>query len=453
MKVFARTSILGCLMALAFLINPHVARAQNYRNCAWPIELSPEGSGNMTGPDTVARYWVMPFEQQYQTMTIKGTYPDARYFSFVAYNTRNDGTIYAKQPDPDAPVAGSLYDAQIAPDPGSVNPFVQPATGVNGTYTVVISHTGQTSGNTIKVSSDFAWVLLRVYVPDAHTSLSGQSLTGGVPLPTIFVTTNGASQELPPCPSVTDNGQAPGLNKLADVIDFLQSLFPQKPQKMDLIGHEGTPSSDRLWFAPPTNPPPVLLPNPHIKYIVMLPGDNYQPGRIIVIHGKAPGFPDTYNGSPIWVPARGFRTVDLRYWSLCINDLALPVSVVSCTTDLTTDLRGGDYTIVISNDLLRPDWLRPNINWLPWGDEQYLKVVFSRNMLPAPNFHFAIQNAIEPPNKCTFEFDLPYIPARDKIDTAGQCAQQVMGDYYPVAAWCDRSTFVHGGWQACVKGK
>jgi len=26
-----------------------------------------------------------------------------------------------------------------------------------------------------------------------------------------------------------------------------------------------------------------------------------------------------------------------------------------------------------------------------------------------------------------------------------------MGDYYPVAAWCDKSTFVHGGWQACIE--
>ncbi len=141
----------------------------------------------------------------------------------------------------------------------------------------------------------------------------------------------------------------------------------------------------------------------------------------------------------------------MRYWSLCINDLALPVPVVNCTADLTTDLRGRDYTIVISDDQLRPDWLRPNINWLAWGDEQYLKIVFSRNMLPAPKFHFAIQNAIDALR--TFEFVLPNIPARDKIDTAEQCAQQVMRDYYPVADWCDKSTFVHGGWQACVKGK
>ena len=63
MKMFCLCTVI-LLFALAFLTNPDVARAQNYRNCAWPIELSPEGSGNMLGPDTLSRYWVMPFDKQ-----------------------------------------------------------------------------------------------------------------------------------------------------------------------------------------------------------------------------------------------------------------------------------------------------------------------------------------------------------------------------------------------------
>lgn len=441
MKVFARTGILGCLMALAFLINPDVARAQNHRNCAWPIEISPEGFGNMVLPESFARDFIIPFDTQYQTMTIKGTYPNVRYFSFVVYKDKTPTDI-----------AGNLYDAQIAPDPGSVNPFVEPETttsqartthqpvnGVNGTYTIVISREDPaSSGNTVKVSQDdFVWVFLRMYVPSADPSLSGQSLIGGVPLPTIFLTANGSTQELPPCSPVND---------LQDINAYLQAIF----QGVDaLTGDEGTPSSDRLWFAPPAQPPMRVMPNPDNKYIAMLPGENYQPGRIIVIHGKAPGTPDTYDGSPIWEPARGFRTVDMRYWSLCNNDLALPISVVDCTADLTTDLQGGDYTIVISDDLLRPDWLRRDINWLPWGDKHYPKLVMFRNMLSAPNFPFSVQNAIKLP-ACTFKFELPNIPQSDDTITAGQCVQQVMGDYYPVAAWCDKTTFIHGGWRACM---
>jgi hypothetical protein len=121
---------------------------------------------------------------------------------------------------------------------------------------------------------------------------------------------------------------------------------------------------------------------------------------------------------------------------------------VGCTADLTTELEDDFYTIVISDDLLRPDWLKPHTNWLPWGDEQYPKLVFFRNMLPATNFPYSIQKAIEHP--CTFNFVLPTIPDRVDVDTAGQCAQQVMGDYYPVAVWCDKSTFTAGGVRACL---
>jgi hypothetical protein len=40
MTIFPRIGILACLMALGSLINPDLARAENSRNCAWPILLS-----------------------------------------------------------------------------------------------------------------------------------------------------------------------------------------------------------------------------------------------------------------------------------------------------------------------------------------------------------------------------------------------------------------------------
>jgi hypothetical protein len=432
-----RVGILAGLIALASLINADVASAQNYnsRNCAWPLEMSPEGTANFQFPDNAARYWIMPFDtQQYKTMTIKGTYPNIRYFSFAAYetidydaaNNTNEGFYLSPE--------GHLYDAQIAPDPGSINPFVPPG-GRNGTYTVVISRADPSSGNTIGVSHDLVWVLLRMYIADADPSLGGQSLMGGVPLPSITLTDkDGGSLQLETCRPV---------NNWSDLSAFVQFLFPPE---VDLRVNEGTPSSDRLWFASPAKPPTFLWPNPDGKYLMMWPGDKYQPGRIIVIHGKAPGFPDTFNGSPIWVPSRGFRSVDVRYWAMCNNDFALPLSVVDCATDLTTRLEGGYYTIVISDDRQRPDWLRPNINWLPWGDE-YPKLVAFRNMLDAADFPYAVQKAWA---NCGFNFTFDNLD-RSLLDDQGQCSQDEMGDYYPVAAWCDKSTFIHGGWQACLK--
>lgn len=440
MKAFTGIGIFSGLMALALLLNPQVIRAQDFndRACAWPLLLSPEGSGNAQGPDGAARYWIMPFDPQYETMTIKGTYPNLRYFSFAAYETlgydaasnTNKGFNLAEH---------HLYDAQIAPDAGSTNPFVPPG-GAHGTYTVVFSRTSPSSGNTIRVSSDLVWVVLRTYVANADQSLSGQSLMGGVPLPTITLTgQTGSSTQLETCFPI---------NKWSDASDFVRFLFPPDVEfRIDA----GTPSSDRLWFASPLNPPSILWPNPDGKYMMMWPGNKYQAGRIIVIRGKAPGFPDTFKGSPIWEPAPGFRSVDVRYWAVCEQDFAPPLSLVDCVTDLTARLEGGYYTIVVSDDRQRPEWLKPDVNWMPYGDEQYPKFLVLRHMLPATDFRHAIQNARAA--GCTFDLTFPNPPNRQALDDQGPCTQRVMGDYYPVAVWCDRSTFVEGGWQACTKGQ
>ncbi|WP_136515430.1 hypothetical protein [Geomonas edaphica] len=437
MKVSAWIATFGCLIALALLLHPGDARAVefNARGCGWPLVFSPEGSGNVQGPDGAARYWIMPFDTRYEKMTIKGTYPKIRYFAITAYETlgydaehnTNQGFHLVEQ---------HLYDAQIAPDPGSSNPFVPPG-GRSGTYTVVISRSDPSSGNTIKVSSDLVWVVLRMYVPNADPALTGKALMGGVPLPTITLTDgSGTGKQLDTCQTV---------NKWGEISALAQLLFPLN---FDPKVIEGTPATDRLWFASPANPPSILWPNPDGKYMMMWPGDEYQPGRVIVIHGKAPGVPDTFNGAPIWEPSRGFRSVDMRYWALCEQDFAVPLSLIGCATDLTTRLEGGYYTIVISDDRQRPGWLSPNINWLPYGDEQYPKFLVLRNTLVSDDFHYAVKEAWA---RCPFDLDFKSLPDRSVLDEKGPCSQDAMGDYYPVAVWCDKATFMHGGWQACMK--
>jgi hypothetical protein len=436
--------LLAGLVAAAFLVNAPVARAQDFNsgNCAWPLLFSPEGSGNIQGPDGAARYWIMPFDPQYSKLTIKGTYPNVRFFSFTAYETidydaasnTNNGFNLVKD---------HLYDAQIAPDKGSVNPFVVPG-GRSGTYTVVFTRTGATSGNTIRVPADppvLTFIVLRMYVSDDDPSLSGHSLMGGVPLPAITLTGAAGTRQPDTCWPI---------NRWLDISAMGQFLFPPK---VDLVVDEGTPSSDRLWFASPKDPPSILWPNPDGKYMMMWPGEKYQPGRIIVIRGKAPRFPGAAEHSPMWAPPRrGDRGVDMRYWALCQQNFAAPLPLIGCVTDLTARLEGGDYTIVISDDRDRPDWLRPDVNWLPYGDEQYPKFVVIRNMLPAPHFHHAIQDVWNyKSNACTFDLKFPNLPNRKALDDKGPCAKAIMGDYYPDAFWCDKSTFVRGGWRACAR--
>lgn len=86
------------------------------------------------------------------------------------------------------------------------------------------------------------------------------------------------------------------------------------------------------------------------------------------------------------------------------------------------------------------------MNWLPWGDVQSPKFVVLRNILPSPEFPYAAKEAWA---RCPFNYTFP--PDRNALDAVGPCAQDAMGPYYPVALWCDKSTFVAGGFDACLR--
>ena len=284
----------------------------------------------------------------------------------------------------------------------------------------------------ISTGSGSAWVVYRIYLPD-----EGQNSMGGVTLPNVTLTNqNGNSETLKPCAEV---------NAFSDLSVLENELYPFSTVTNSYI------SPDRLWFAPPNQPPPSLFPNPDNKYITATPG-NYQPGRIIVARGKAPAFPDTYSGGDVWQPANHSysKGVQLRYWALCVNDYTVAFPVVQCMTDINAPLdHNGFYTVVISDDQFAPSWLPANVSWLPWGDEQTNKAIFFRNMLPASGFPYSIQNAVA--KGCTFTFNFPTPPNPADVAQAGNCAQGVMGDYYPVAVWCDQSIFRQGGWQGCFR--
>ncbi|MDX6641161.1 MAG: hypothetical protein QOF12_2172, partial [Solirubrobacteraceae bacterium] len=89
------------------------ATAHAATGCAWLGE-SDQRDVNIGAPDLDAFYVEDVLRPDAgSTVTIAGRYPNARYFSFHAYDAQGDAL-------------GSIYDAQIQPDPGSANRFQGP---------------------------------------------------------------------------------------------------------------------------------------------------------------------------------------------------------------------------------------------------------------------------------------------------------------------------------------
>lgn len=165
--------------------------------CSWPIETTGEGATNVAYPDTDATYWTIPYDSgRWPEMRITGTFPQARFMSFTVYDATGS-----------TPTA--LVDDEIAPDPGSVNPFQTAVVGdAAARFTIVIRGPEGAAGiNTLLLPTSVGQVIWRVYVPDA-----GLDRAGGVPLPLVtLVGADGEPHHLAPCKPVTSSSRTTGV--------------------------------------------------------------------------------------------------------------------------------------------------------------------------------------------------------------------------------------------------
>ncbi|HSU30829.1 MAG TPA: hypothetical protein VLJ11_06310 [Bryobacteraceae bacterium] len=433
-----KTTLLGAAQLLAVLIFlPSSSTAQALPVCSWPLETTGSGISNVAYPDTNATYWTMPFDSaRWQSIVITGVYPQARFFSFVSYDAK--GSVVEDH--------SALNDVDINPDAGSTNPFRESAVaGEPQHYTVTISRTAsmENEPNSLQFANTrLGWIIYRIYVAN-----QGLQRNAGVPLPTVSVVSlDGRSHLVPPCPS---------RHRSAAVAELVTALarqgFDANAAFRQLI-NSAAPSPGAETSCQPT---PLVswipkntggyFPNPANKYIA-IPGLCFQPGRILIVRGKGPVFPDTYNGGPIWKPD-GIQT---RYWSMCNNDQRSPYPVVACQADHSTNLdQSGYYTYVISKPERgeAPSWVPPEATWLELGSQTDTKILLVRNMLPDPNFQNSVQAAISA--GCVVDNQPGVPPSRDEVVQQGQCAHDVMKDYYPKAVYCDKQVFISQGWQGC----
>lgn len=417
------TRCLAALLAVAFAA-PAGARAQDAVGCSWPV-LGNSDTLNVAFPDEAARYWlaVLPSGPGVTRLMITGAYPQARYFSFHAYDA-------SQRP------VGAIADFELAPDAGSTNPYVDgPGPGPHA-YTAYVQFADEPATpapNTFYTgaANPVAALIYRIYVPDDPASEQGS-----VPLPTIAVERiDGSAQivELGPCQLASPSAGG-SVNETINQTTFPNSaprpapwIRAEDPPFFERAGGPGAALEDDVPPNPVTDPlfegdAASFLSNTHNAYVRGSFARRY--GDVFVVRAKAPTFPDTRAGEQVAV-----SQAQLRYWSVCMNEFATQ-RFVKCIADYQAVIDAdGFVTFVVADPEDRPANADAahGINFLPWPGAYYDGLLLYRHMLPSPDFAEAIQRQ----------------PVATPITTE-------MGHYGLVARYCARATIEALGAAACL---
>ena len=374
------------------------------RDCFWargPISSDPYI--NIAYPDSNVYYWAAVFSMpESSTLEIKGDYPYSRYMSFFSYNERGK------------PIA-SLTDYQIQSE--ATNPFVpgNQRSDFYRSYSIEVlnetpsTKTNETLGNktgNILYSPEYRKkqqsIVYRVYLPDQNIDI-----TGGVKLPQPVLTLADGTKLAGKQTCEALNSSQP-LQVSFDALGIPPNDYrrltsqPDKPDtwpahnppkwfiqldRKSLIGmytgkiDPNAPRSEGGFYP--------NLDNQYIRTIL-----NRKHGKVLIIRGKAPIAPQTYDGKT------KVDQSDVRYWSLCSNQSFVNTRVNDCLFDeeVPTD-KNGFYTIAISRVEDRP---RNAVNecgmaWLPMADDgdgmfdDDVTIIQFRHLLPSNNFEHSIQ--------------------------------------------------------------
>jgi hypothetical protein len=398
-------------------------QARQNNVCAWPVEVAVDAL-NVAYPDTNAAYFVMPYMlSSGQSLIVDGTYPFARYFSLTTYK----GIGVTGQ---GIDTLDWLGDTGIAPNPGSGNPALDTdasADPAQRQWTVRVTGTipvdGATpaaapsgDGNVIAAhpesdTEQLGILVLRIYVPQDPADH-----TGGVGLPALTLEeADGSTREVAAC---ADEETAAWTDVIRQMVLVNVVAAPALPLP---------PSADAVpeWVESRV---PGIGPNPDNRYLVAPVA--WEPGRVVVVRGQAPTFPDTVAGeSPT-------TSTDLRYWSFCtgsnITDPPLAYPTTACVSDFEIPLDAdGFYTVVISQPEDRPAnaTAENGVAWLQGSDPALPDLMALRHMLPSDEY---------------FDQSVWAVP-----ELTPGVAAEVMGPYFPQTTYCDTATFEEGGADAC----
>jgi hypothetical protein len=398
---------------------------------AWPVELAVDAL-NVAYPDPNAAYFIMLYMlAPGQSLIIEGAYPFARYSSLTTYYGLGAAGHGIE-------LLGWLPDTAIAPDPGSRNPAVDAdavADPALRRWTVRVTGTAPVDGAAAKAATpgatpaaganvipahregatdELGALVLRIYLPDDPADH-----TGGVGLPALSLEeADGSRRPLAACTAAEAQSWSEAVGQMVAINVEAAGRLPL-PTDAD-----STPA----WVESRV---PGLGPNPDNRYL-MAPV-LWEPGRIVVIRGKAPTFPDTRAGESRTTPTQ------LRYWSFCTGSNVVTYPTLYPTTAGVADCEipvgpDGFYTVVVSQPADRPvnATVDNGVAWIQGADPMLPDLLVLRHMLPADAF---------------FAQSVWAVP-----ELVVDVAQPVMGPFYPKTVYSDTATFEAGGAAACFAG-
>jgi len=368
--------------------------------CPWVPEAININTNNFGYPDAAANYSaaVLPTSPEPGSIVvIKGQYPQARYFSFQIADGFQLGNLTDQIPD-----EALISDLGYGPN---TDPAELPAAnhyGYDDHYQITIRFEdapvppATRAPNTLYAGVPNAddpynkQLVMRLYLPNPD-----KDIFGDVPLPDLILQTPARSIDFD---QTTDALQCAGMTMLWNSIQGLVILAVGLPNPVFKPVTSGANSAG-------------LYPNGDSTYLRAVTSSKY--GQLVVVRTKAASYPP--------LPPATSSNVDVRYWSLCENELN-STHGVGCVADRDMVLQAdGTGTTVISADENRPTTATAGngYNWITWGGQTNAFVVL-RQILASPDFPGNYQLAVDSPNT-----PLP----------------TTLGEWAPDITYCDIATF------------
>ena len=402
-------------------------------------------------PDPNSSYWFAFLEMPAgSVLNIRGRYPYGRYFQFALYRSDPDMGGYTATGE-------KFVDHQIAPDPGSVNPFV-PGTNRragNRGYTIRIANAdapadaaGREPNTMYAGTGAKIQVVYRVYLPD-------QGYLGD------------AGAGLPSCTAALADGTELSAGEVRERFNrpLLQGVPPGMPveQWRALCNAPDNDPGLRPESTPARNPPVLeryfnnaynivgVFKSPQVRAakfparietgfggdpetLFMIAYLSRAFGPVLVIRGKMPLYPDSYYGED----GNGLAVMtdwECRYMSLVMSEAPPSGMGTDGISDFQIPLDGDrNYTIVVSRAGDRPAnaTAENGIAWVDWGSKGEglgdelnrpdFGLLLFRFMHTNPGWQHDPQRIVEPGTEAA-----------------------VMGPYFPRLSYTDKATFEAGG--------